>query len=366
MEAELARDLADLDLTIIEVVEAPSSGLREQIVDDPAGRLLWASPTAGPAISLAYMPPGAQCFFFVRPRELVDHPEGEKVLAALGPWGERAANKLQAIAGLQWRHVETLLLAAATNAAGDVEYCVRLELTHVHAEEEINRMLGPGARRVHAEQEYNVNETGAAFVPWSGGFGSGSWLVFCPEQLVTELIDSNGEPPLVSRDLEALAAHTDADRTATLLTSTGFLAAGAARVASGEAEPLRAALAELVGREATAVALSVDWGDKFFVELAAAPALTASPRWLAATLAGRVGKAADRLPTPPGGAWPEYGRAVLDRFPAMIARLAATTRSGASDNLAVLRSYLPAVAGHNLLMATELLLAPPGRPVAGD
>jgi hypothetical protein len=348
-------------------LQAEAAGeVREQIVDDPAGRLLWASPTTGPPISLAYMPPGAQCFFFARPRELMDHSEGEKVLAALGPWGERATNMLQASVGLEWRHVKTLLVAATTSSSGDVEFCARLQLTHVHAQEEIDRMLGPGPRRVHAEQEYSVNETIAAFVPWSNGFGSGSWLVFCPEPLVTELIDSEGEPPIVARDLETLVAHTDADRTATLLTSTGFLSAGATRIVSGEAEPLRAGLAELVGRDATAVALSVDWGDKFFVELAAAPALTASPRWLATTLVGRLGDAPDRLPTATGGAWPEYSRAVLDRFPAMIARLSATTRGAASDNRAVLRAYLPVVAGHNLLMATELLLAQSGWPAAGD
>ena len=52
-----------------------------------------------------------------------------------------------------------------------------------------------------------------------------------------------------------------------------------------------------------------------------------------------------------------YGRRVVARFPEMVRKLAAYTRHGFDQDAAVLRCYLPAVAGHNLLMGAELALA---------
>jgi hypothetical protein len=51
-----------------------------------------------------------------------------------------------------------------------------------------------------------------------------------------------------------------------------------------------------------------------------------------------------------------YGRRIIARFPAMIRKLAAYTRSGVEEEQAVLRCYLPAVAAHNLLLGAELAL----------
>ena len=55
----------------------------QTIADD--GRTLWASPTSGKPLDLAFLPPGCQIFFALRPADLLSHPEGEKVLAAVGP-----------------------------------------------------------------------------------------------------------------------------------------------------------------------------------------------------------------------------------------------------------------------------------------
>jgi hypothetical protein len=126
---------------------------------------------------------------------------------------------------------------------------------------------------------------------------------------------------------------------------------------AGEAEPIRTALDWLVGRESTAIALSAHWGDNFFVELRAAPALSASPRWLATTLHERMADAAGEVEQMVvSRPWPEYGRHVIERYPAMLRKLAEFTRYGEADRQAVLRAYLPAVAGHNLVMGAELLL----------
>src|SRR5207247_299015 len=72
----------------------------------------------------------------------------------------------------------------------------------------------------------------------------------------------------------------------------------------------------------------------------------------------RVAQLPDKLKQYVSGLNPQpYGRAIVSRFPAMLAKLAAYTRSGSEPDHAVLRCYLPGVAGHNLLMAAELTLA---------
>jgi hypothetical protein len=52
-----------------------------------------------------------------------------------------------------------------------------------------------------------------------------------------------------------------------------------------------------------------------------------------------------------------YGKAILNRFPAMLKTLAEYTRSGADSDQSILRCYLPAAAMTNLLMAGELALS---------
>ena len=58
-----------------------------------------------------------------------------------------------------------------------------------------------------------------------------------------------------------------------------------------------------------------------------------------------------------------YGRKLLRRLPEWMRLMTEYTRSGVEDDQPVLRCYLPAVAGPNLLMGTELALAE--QPVQG-
>jgi hypothetical protein len=61
-----------------------------------------------------------------------------------------------------------------------------------------------------------------------------------------------------------------------------------------------------------------------------------------------------------------YSRRLVARLPEMVRRLAAYTRHGFDNDAAVLRCYLPVIAGHNLLMGAELALAEGRRSVTGN
>jgi hypothetical protein len=184
--------------------------------------------------------------------------------------------------------------------------------------------------------------------------------ISAPPELIPELIDSKGQAPPLVRDIESLAAHADADRAVTAIVSPKFLQAGGNKLLADAAAPLRDALEKLVGTEATAVSLSAHWDDNFFLELRAVPALNVPPRRLAAVLRERIGAAPDEveefvLSSP----WHSHGRKVIAKFPVMLRALVRYSRSGEDNRQALVRCYLPPTAGHNLVMASELLLTQP-------
>ncbi|MEQ8839260.1 MAG: hypothetical protein RID07_20815, partial [Lacipirellulaceae bacterium] len=149
----------------------------------------------------------------------------------------------------------------------------------------------------------------------------------------------------------------DSDRMATLLLSPRFLDASGSRLLIDAGERLRDGLDWLMDREATAILISLHWDENFFAELRTTPQLQAQPRRYSQQLAERLREAAnlveDRIIA---SNWPLYGRKVLARFPAMLRKFSGYTRVGVEDRHVVLRTYLPLVAGHNLLTASELLI----------
>jgi hypothetical protein len=336
---------------------APVARGREQIVDDAKGSLLWASPTQGAPISLAYVPAGTLCLAYVRPAQLAAHPEGEKVLAALGPWGVKARAGFETLAGAKLEEIDAALVSLVAARDGSIDASLRIEPATPWDDAEISKRFPAAREQRRGEQSYFVDGERAWFLAAAKGAASERMLVACPAAVVEELIESEGDAPLLARDIEGLLATSDAERSLTAIVGTKFLAASGTHLIEGEAEPLRDAIGALLGNDATAALLSVHLGDALFAELRAAPALTVPARWLATTLQTRIAKsAADVGAAIEAGAWSEHSRGVLTRFPAMLGKLAAMARRGEADKQAVVRAYLPAVAGHNLLMGAELLL----------
>ena len=86
----------------------PAEPVTELVDDD--GQTLWVSPTDGPPLELAYLPPGVEIIVALRPAKLLAHPEGEKIVAALGPLGALAIASVEQAAGAKLADVERLLV----------------------------------------------------------------------------------------------------------------------------------------------------------------------------------------------------------------------------------------------------------------
>ena len=343
----------------------------ELLVDDSSGQLLWASPTSGAPISLAYVPAGTQCLIHLRPAAIAAHPEGERVLAALGPWGEAMLARLHTIVGAEPAEIATLLVSITVNRAGELEATLRVEFAAP-----LNGTMNDSgmndaelARRFPAASSTEQGDVTVRTIEGRGYFLVAEprpALVIAPSAIVGELIASAGEEPPLVRDVEALAEQTDDERDATLIVAPKFLQASGNELLTADAAPLHDALEWLVGNDATAIAVSLDWGDDFFVELRATPALNVPPRRLAAKLRERVAAmpaAVEEIVL--ASPWHPYGRKVLARLPGMLRTLARYTRASEVDREGIVRVYLPTGAGHNLLLASELLLTQP-RDAQGD
>jgi hypothetical protein len=193
-------------------------------------------------------------------------------------------------------------------------------------------------------------------------------VVIAPESLITDILDLAGEPPPLRRDMERLIAHTDSDRMVTILFTPNALFGEVSGMFTGQWARLRESLFWFLGDELSAVALSMHWDENFFIELVATPTLDTPPEHAAQILTQRLDEVPDKVEQYIAAMTPQpYGREILTRFSAMLRTMVAYTRSGVEDKNVVLRCYLPAVAGHNLLTGAELTLAespPPSRTVA--
>ncbi|MGI9429173.1 MAG: hypothetical protein ACR2NM_10985, partial [Bythopirellula sp.] len=136
------------------------------------GESLWISPTAGQPLELRYLLPGTQWILHVRVAELLSHAEGEKILAALGPWGQQKIQELTESSGIALSAVETLLLGIRPTRTGPLEYALCLRTTDSIS----NAEPGPGY-----------------FMPAGA---EGKTLVRCSASAVTALKEQGAEPPL--------------------------------------------------------------------------------------------------------------------------------------------------------------------------
>ncbi len=336
----------------------PSSQIAERrgdqvlLIDDDR-ETLWISPTDGPPLELAYLPPGVQIVVALRPAAFAGHPEMDKVFDAAGPLGMRGAQLLDEVLRNPFG-VQQAIIGCRISESDAWEATLLARLSGRTAAEHVADRLPNAVEKSHNGQSYRLADGRAYYLLNDDD----TLLVVAPESSIADIIDLAGDPPLLRRDVERLLAHTDADRHVTVIFAPNFLFSDGRRLFDGQMAGLRDPLFWFLGDELSAAALSVHWDDNFFVELVATPTLDTSPERAARILAERLAQVPEKLEQYVARLDPQpYGRAVVERFPGMVRRLVAYSRSGFEPDHAVLRCYLPTVAGHNLLMGAELTLA---------
>ncbi|MGI9455687.1 MAG: hypothetical protein ACR2NU_03950 [Aeoliella sp.] len=323
---------------------APQTLAGPQLVADD-GQTMWASPTAGKPIDLSHLPTGCQMIVALRPAELQASAEGEKVLAALGPLGVQGANFIEKSAGLPSKYIERLLIGFRPGENFVPEAVVVVTPKEGHQ---------PAAR----PEVYSPTNSGVTYV-------------VAPPKLLEEVKQLAGHPPTLRREMESLRTATDDRRHVTIFVAPNYLFNDGRKMLSGAMAGLREPLLAILPDSTRAAALSLHWGDDFFAEVRLIASIDHRPQDFANQFAEKIASwpaAAEQAML--GLSASTYSRPVVARLPAMLRALNRYVRVGRDDDHALVRAYLPAMAGHNLLMAGELMLAeqfagPRSAPVAG-
>ena len=312
----------------VETSETQSSPQPTLVQDD--GRTMWMSPTSGESIDLSGLPTGCEMFIALRPADMLATDEGDKLLAALGPLGIQGRAYVESATNLELADIEHLLIGL--RPASEFE----IETTLV-----VTPRSDAQAKRPDACYELAPD----------------TFVVASPRAL-DEVKELDGASPPLRREIESLFATSDSDRHATIIVAPSFLFSDGRKMWQGSVAGLRDPLFALLPDATRGAALSLHAGEEFFAELRLVPTLDVRPQRFAEQLADSV------------AAWPvlvereiaqvttsPYSAAVVARLPAMLRVVGRYQRMGEDDSQSLLRVYLPAPAGHNLLMAGELLLA---------
>lgn len=329
---------------------------------------LWASPTRGSPVSVDYVPPGAQAFLFVRPADLLRPAEGEKILAALGPYGESARQHLEAMAGAPLAEVEQLTVAWVERMSADNVSTIApiyiFRFANAVDQDKLKARWKSAASTTHGGEVVFATPTGSAYLPTAE---RGKTLIAGAAEEVEESAEQGAVAPPLRRAIEKMLVTTDANRQIVFLFAPSFLFQEHKYFFAGELEKLRPPMQAFFGDECRAAMLSAHLTkDNLFIEFCALGSVGQSPEIVTQQFRERMAKLPEAAASGLAALDPQpYGKKVLLRYPEMLRVLAEFTRAAAQNDQAVLRCYLPAQAAHNLLMGSELALAEAASSPAG-
>ena len=342
-----------------------------QIVDSPD--LPWASPTAGPPPTLAYLPPGSQLILLARPAAIVSDEEGRQFVKSLGPRAADGLAMLQRLCGCGLEEIVDVQAgwqAGGGDAGGDAGAVIVGWKAHFS---EPSPLLDDADAREKAwgatterEIDGETVHAGPKFAFWLPAAEEGRVLVMAPPGLMEPLVAARPESPeddgdtLVAslpQDLEQLVGMLDRTRHLTLLGSPHYLLTDGRPLMAGPLARLVEPLGGFFGDGVKAAALSLHCGDNFYAEVDTIATRAEPAKSLAGRLARQIEKVADAVEDYCAMINPHpYGRKLVMRLPAMIHVVAANARCGAEGRGVVLNAYLPRHAGHNLVLASELAI----------
>ncbi len=217
---------AEGDNTELPVATAPSADTNSDGQSKPAddnSHALWASPTHGSAVSFDYVPPGAQAFLIVRPAELGRLGEGEKLLAALGPYGETARRELEQMAAAPLADVEQLTIAWVERMSADngstVEPIYIFRFAKPVDLDKLKAQWKAGASAMHGGEEIYSTPSGSAYLPSAQ---RRKILIAGATPEVEESAEQGNMPPPLRIAVEKMLLASDANRQLVFLFAPDF------------------------------------------------------------------------------------------------------------------------------------------------
>jgi hypothetical protein len=101
---------------------------------------------------------------YLRPALLAAHPEGEKALAALGPWGQGAADALRLLTHAELPELDEVLVAILARPDGKIDASLRVGLVVSWDDAELARRWPESQTQQRGDHAFRVAGERACFL----------------------------------------------------------------------------------------------------------------------------------------------------------------------------------------------------------
>ncbi|HEX5444538.1 MAG TPA: hypothetical protein VFW87_11935, partial [Pirellulales bacterium] len=333
---------------------------------------IWQSPTEGEPLDLAYLAAGCQAIIALRPAELLEQPEWEKLVdpRTLGAASGWLTGELPKLTGKTLDQLESVIVGLLDASPAPPRVALVARASEPFVAEEMLSAWGDAKAEEAEGQTIYVSRDRGFFVPERG---EGKILVMAPPAELREAVKLGDQPPPLRRELEVLAEASDAERQLTVLVAPNFLfSGGKALVADPLADPLRGFF-EIQDSDQKlelpkGAMLSAYLGDgNLFLELRIHDSFGGGSAAVAMQYRRRIA----RLPKQVSAyvrdlRLSDYSEPILWDYRDQLEVVDRYTRLGFEGKQIVLRAYLPEIAAHNLALGAHLaLLETAGGPAAG-
>ena len=332
--------------------------IQQQIVEDD-GQGLWQSPTNGRKMLFSYLPPAPKIILLVRPSALVADEQGELLLRACGAELKSLIEEWTSRVGFKLEEIETLVVGFYPNELLRYDtVCIVQPKESSNASELVDRLKANQVEQ--APDDPNMYESGDftfLLIREAPDADQIVRFVVGPKPLVIAAAEM-GPVDALAGAMQQMAESTDEQRHLNLLFVPSALFNDEGQwLMSGVWAPVNRRLRVMFDDSIRGGLLSVHFEQGCYLELVIHQAVDTKPVDLQKQIDARIKSARDdvtkslaSIPTNP------YWEPVRLRFDNMLADAYRNLRVGVERRQVMANCWLPPMAAHNLIAASELAL----------
>lgn len=349
---------------------APNAFMRQRIVADD-GQTLWQSPTSGRAANLTYLPPGARLVISVRPAELLALPEGQLLFQALDSGLQGTINRWANSFATPLTEIGSVTVGLYPTENQEYQALARITLAKPVSRTELGDRWQVDLMTDTADNQAISRGNESIFLlPYGGAAidtaaneanprgGVVDSFLYGPTELVASARDSARADNL-SGPFAALNQAIDGQRHFNLLFQpAGLFNDEGQWLMSGQWAPLNRYLRGMLDESARSGLFSLHFDQGVYLELMLCHSVDKRPVELRPQLEQQFRLAREEtVKLLASMSSSPYWERVRLRFDNMLTDFSRQLRTGVERNLVVANAWLPPMAAHNLLAATELALS---------
>ena len=347
------------------VDDTVESRLVQVFVDDD-GEELWETPTAGLPVNFSYLPTGVQIALAIRPKELLEEPEGQRIIKGLGPTLEASSDWLTTTSGLELEEMDQLLIGFCSTNQFNYSPCYVVRLATPIATSQLVQLWRPQvSERDETTGVYeNANGFGYFMIPDPENPEMATGFAMGPAEQMKVVSELAGANPLSSM-LTTLASKSDSQRHFNcLFVPSGLFNDEGQALLKGPLAPFRKYLRVNLPEQIRCGLVSMHIDQGCYLETYIEHSNEVKATDMAKQIDSFMSTSRDTIATslaqsPPNPYWDK----LRSRFAIMFNEVYQNMRVGVEGKDVLANCWLPEIAAHNLVSGAELALSFSGASV---